>query len=91
MTSPSATPLVRHSPRARLAAVEGRLVTPPVRYSRPGLQAHISYLYGLTTQADQQVGRDATERYQLLRSELDRELAQLDAVLGAAGRTASRE
>src|SRR3712207_7516023 len=47
----------------RLNALEARLVTPPVRYSQPGLQSHISYLYGLTTRADQKVGRDAVERY----------------------------
>jgi len=68
----------------RLTAIEQRLVTPPVRYSRPGLQAHIAYLYGLTTQADQPVGRDAVERFTTLRAELDRELAALDAVLGPA-------
>jgi photosystem II stability/assembly factor-like uncharacterized protein len=76
---------------ARLAAVEERLVTPPVRYSRPGLQAHVGYLYGLTTQADQQVGRDAAERYRTLRAAIDRELAALDAVLGREDRTAARE
>lgn len=56
---------------ARLAALEERLVTPPVRYSRPGLQAQIAYLYGLGTQADQRIGRDAVERYEVLRRELD--------------------
>ena len=75
---------------ARLTTIEGRLVTPPVRYSRPGLQAHIAYLYGLTTRADQRVGRDAADRYRALRSALDREVTQLDAVLGAEGRTAVR-
>jgi hypothetical protein len=68
---------------ARLAAIEQRLVTPAVRYSRPGLQTHIGYLYGLTTQADQRVGRDAVERYQALRAALDKELAAVTAVLGA--------
>jgi hypothetical protein len=76
---------------ARLAAVEERLVTPPVRYSRPGLQSHAGYLYGLTTQADQEVGRDAAERYRTLRAAIDRELAALDAVLGREDRTAARE
>jgi hypothetical protein len=66
----------------RLAALEGRLVTPPVRYSRPGLQAHIGYLYGLTTQADQKIGRDAVERYQVLRRELDAAQAELRAIAG---------
>src|SRR5688572_27862926 len=56
---------------ARLAALEALLVTPPVRYSRPALQAQIAYLYGLTTQGDQRIGRDAVERYATLRGELD--------------------
>jgi photosystem II stability/assembly factor-like uncharacterized protein len=67
---------------ARLAALEAELVTPPVRYSRPGLQAHITYLYGLTTQADQRVGRDAVERYRELRKALDGRLAELRALIG---------
>jgi hypothetical protein len=70
------------SPAARdtlawLTALEGVLVTPPVRYSRPGLQAQIAYLYGLGTQADQRIGRDAVERYATLRRELN--LAQIQA------------
>jgi photosystem II stability/assembly factor-like uncharacterized protein len=57
--------------RRRLDALEARLVPRPVRYSAPGLQTHIQYLYGLTMQADQPVGRDAIERYDVLRRELD--------------------
>ncbi|MGI9076109.1 MAG: WD40/YVTN/BNR-like repeat-containing protein [Gemmatimonadaceae bacterium] len=63
---------------ARLSSLAERLVTPPIRYSKPALQAHIAYLYGLTTQADQKIGRDAVERYQLLRKELDGILAELE-------------
>jgi photosystem II stability/assembly factor-like uncharacterized protein len=66
----------------RLAALEAKLVTPPIRYSTPGLQAHIAYLYGMTNQADQRVGRDAKERYQVLRRELDGVIAQLNQLLG---------
>ena len=58
------------------------------RYSQPGLQAHISYLYGLTTQADQKVGRDAVERYAALRAALDRQLAAMEKVLGTGPRAA---
>ena len=47
----------------RVQALESVLVAEPVRYGRPGLQTHVGYLYGLTMQADQQVGRDAVERY----------------------------
>ena len=66
----------------RLDALRARLVTPPVRYSRPELQAHIQYLYGLTTQADQKVGRDAVERYRVLRTELDQRQAEARRLLG---------
>ena len=67
---------------ARLTALEARLVTPPIRYSRPGLQAHIAYLYGLVTQADQRIGRDAVERYAVLRRELDAAQAETRALIG---------
>jgi photosystem II stability/assembly factor-like uncharacterized protein len=67
----------------RLTALEAKLVTPPVRYSKPALQAQITYLYGLTTRADQEVGRDAVERYRVLRRELDALVAELRAILGA--------
>jgi hypothetical protein len=66
----------------RLNAIEAKLVTPAVRYSTPGLQAHITYLYGMTTRADQRVGRDALERYRVLRRELDGVLTELDGVIG---------
>lgn len=54
-----------------VTALEQKLVTPPVRYSKPELQAHITYLYSLTNQADQKIGRDVIERYAVLRKELD--------------------
>ena len=56
---------------AKMPALDAEFFTPPVRYSRPGLQAHITYLYGMTTGADQRVGRDAIERYAELRKALD--------------------
>ena len=66
----------------RLDSLRARLVMPPVRYSKPELQAHIAYLYGLTMNADQKIGRDAVERYRVLRSELDGVLAEAAALLG---------
>ena len=66
----------------KVRALEAKLLTPPVRYSTPGLQAHITYLYGMTNQADQKVGRDAKERYAVLRRELDGLVAQLNQLLG---------
>lgn len=77
----------------QLRAIEATLFTPPIRYSTPGLQAHISYLYSLTTGADQRVGRDARERYAVLRRDLDGVIAQIDRVLGpdsAAAKASTR-
>ena len=68
----------------RLNAVEARLVTPPIRYSKPELLTHITYLYSLTNQADQKLGRDVTERYDVLKKELDALKAETDRVLGPA-------
>jgi hypothetical protein len=58
------------------------LNTQPIRYGKPGLQAHITYLAGMTARADQRVGRDAFERFAVLRKELDAAKRQLDAALG---------
>jgi len=61
----------------RLQALQELLVTPPIRYSEPALQAHIQYLYGAAMGADQKVGRDAVLRYLELRRQLDDALRQL--------------
>ncbi|MDB4898895.1 MAG: hypothetical protein JWN53_703, partial [Gemmatimonadetes bacterium] len=53
------------------SAVERELVTPAIRYSRPGLQSHIQYLYSMSLGADQQISRDARERYAELKAQLD--------------------
>ena len=66
----------------RLDALREQLVTPAVRYSKPELQAHIQYLYSLTTQADQKIGRDAVARLKVLRAELDQRQAEARALLG---------
>ena len=67
----------------RLDALRAKLVTPAVRYSKPELQAHIQYLYSLTSQADQKIGRDAVERLRALRAELDQRQAEARPLLGA--------
>jgi hypothetical protein len=54
-----------------------------VRYGRPGLQTQITYLAGMTTRVDQRIGRDAAERYQTLRKELDAVEAKVNKTLGA--------
>lgn len=63
-------------------ALRATVVTPPIRYTKPELQSHIQYLYGLTTQADQRIGKDASERYTTLRKELDVTMAKARALLG---------
>ena len=53
-----------------------------VRYGRPGLQTQITYLAGMTSRVDQRIGRDAVERFQVLRKELDAAQAAVLRVLG---------
>jgi photosystem II stability/assembly factor-like uncharacterized protein len=66
----------------RVEAIASKMLTEPVRYGKPGLQAHITYLAGMTTAVDQKIGRDAVERYQVLRKALDAVRVELDQVLG---------
>ena len=72
---------IRGNPK--LADLASHIITPAIRYSKPELQTHITYLYGLTTGTDQKIGRDAMERYEVLRKELDARLAELNKLLGA--------
>ena len=67
---------------AKLNELASHLITPPVRYSKPELQTHITYLYSLTTATDQKIGRDAIERYGVLRKELDQRIAELNKLTG---------
>ena len=67
---------------SKVKAVSEKLNTQPVRYGKPGLQAHITYLAGMTARGDQKVGRDALERYQVLRKELDAAIMELNKALG---------
>ena len=69
---------------AKVTALAARLLTDPIRYSKPGLQAHITYLASMTANVDQKIGRDAIERYAVLRKELDALRAEADRVLGPA-------
>ena len=64
-------------------ALAARLLTEQVRYGKPGLQAHITYLAGMTTGADQKVGRDALERYAELKKELDAIKTDLARLIGS--------
>jgi hypothetical protein len=58
-------------PLDRLNYLTGKLLTEPVRYGKPGLQAHITYLANMTSSVDQKIGRDAIERYGVLKKQLD--------------------
>jgi hypothetical protein len=66
----------------RLNELASHLITPAIRYSKPELQTHITYLYGMTTSTDQRIGRDAIERLTTLRQELDTRIAELNKILG---------
>ncbi|MBV9611729.1 MAG: hypothetical protein JO091_04620, partial [Acidobacteriaceae bacterium] len=66
----------------KLNDLAAHVITPPIRYSKPELQTHITYLYNMTNLADQKIGRDAIERYNVLRRELDRRIAELNQILG---------
>jgi len=66
----------------RIDSLASHLITPGIRYSKPELQTHITYLYQMTNSADQKVGHDAVDRYQELRKELDQRKAELDKLLG---------
>jgi hypothetical protein len=59
-------------------------MTEPVRYGKPGLQAHITYLAGMTANVDQKIGRDAIERYAVLKKELDEIRAEVERLLGSS-------
>ena len=65
----------------RLNALAAKLLTEPVRYGKPGLQAHITYLASMTAGVDQKIGRDAVERYQVLKKEFDTLRAEAEQVL----------
>jgi hypothetical protein len=75
-----------HMDAPQLSALNGiaaRLITPPIRYSQPELQTHITYLYGMTNMSDQKIGRDAIERYELLRKQLSEVETELNKILPA--------
>jgi photosystem II stability/assembly factor-like uncharacterized protein len=65
-----------------LKVVAAKLMTEPVRYGKPGLQAHITYLAGMTANVDQKIGRDAIQRYEVLKKELEAVRTEVDRLLG---------
>ena len=65
----------------RLNALAAKLMTEPVRYGKPGLQAHVTYLASMTANVDQKIGRDAIERYEVLKKEFEALHAEADQIL----------
>ena len=68
--------------KEQLRELSSHLITPSIRYSKPELQTHITYLYSMTNATDQKIGRDAVERYAELRKELDQRVAEMNRILG---------
>ncbi len=66
----------------QLKAVADKLITPRIRYSQPALQTHVAYLYSENNRTDQRVGRDALDRYDVLRKQIDAATADLNRILG---------
>jgi photosystem II stability/assembly factor-like uncharacterized protein len=65
-----------------LQPLADKLLTPKIRYSQPGLQTHVTYLYSQTNSTDQKVGRDAVERYAELRKKIDELTADFNHIAG---------
>lgn len=74
----------------KLAVLDTALNTDPIRYSQPKLVDQLEYLYGMTTSADQRIGRDAVLRYKELDEELKRLEARVTTLLGPAKEPATR-
>jgi photosystem II stability/assembly factor-like uncharacterized protein len=66
----------------RLNAIAAKLLTESVRYGKPGLQAQITYLAGMTANVDQKIGRDAIDRYEVLKKELEAVRLEVEQLLG---------
>jgi hypothetical protein len=66
----------------RVTALEQALVTPGIRYSQPGLQDQVTYLYSMTLGADQKVGKETSDRYEVLRKEVDARVREFVAATG---------
>lgn len=76
----------------RLAGLQAKLVTDPniSSYPQPMLIDQLQYLYGMTTNADQRPGRDASERYAELRAQFDGILKELDTLTAGLADSSAR-
>jgi len=70
--------------QAALQAIAARLLTPPVRYSPPGLDTHVNYLRSQTAEYDGKIGNHPRDRLAELRRAIDGIMAQLDQLIGPA-------
>ena len=70
--------------QAALDAIAARLLTPPVRYSPPGLDTQVNYLLRQTGGWDGPINADQRARLAALRGTIDAIIAELDGVLGTA-------
>jgi photosystem II stability/assembly factor-like uncharacterized protein len=64
-----------------LEALEGRLVTAEGRYMQPMLVDQLTYLYSMTNDADQKIGKDMVQRFDELKAELAGHVATLRRIL----------
>lgn len=71
----------------QVQVVADKLITPTIRYSQPALQTHVTYLYSENTRTDQKVGRDAIQRYETLRKQIDNLIADTNKILGPETKT----
>jgi hypothetical protein len=72
-----------------LTVLDTALTTDPVRYSQPKLVDQLTYLYGMTTSADQRIGRDAVLRLRELEGELKQIQTKVATLLGPAERASA--
>ena len=68
----------------KLNELAAKIITSPIRYSEPKLLTHITYLYSMTNGADQKPGKDAVDRLQVLRTDLEARKKELDRIIGPA-------
>jgi hypothetical protein len=64
-----------------LKHIADKVIPSTIRYSQPQLQTHVTYLHGENDRADQKVGKNAIDRYQVLRKKVDAVTADLNRVL----------
>jgi hypothetical protein len=66
----------------RLNELSSHMLTPTIRYSKPELVTHITYLYSMTNSTDQAPGADGIARLKELKKELAEKIAELDKIIG---------